>query len=345
MPAYPPPDALVEADAQQPSIEAERRRMVDRRRDLEERREGWAAELAELQDARRAAVAKLQETEGVGSVQRVRLEQQIADAKERIERVSSWEATHEAEEEKEKLAENLAAFEEDLAREIPRLRLEIDRLDDRLNDRKATLNNLDGEMGLLLDEIRTLDVRRQANQAAEIEQQLESLAPVVEAQREAAGISGFAKLSTDYDAQADDHARAWKRWGAGLLISVAGSVVGSLLLFASERIPSGRIDNETVVTISRNLVVLGLLLYVVRLASLQFRVHRHLEAVARNKAAALSTFNRIIAVASEQEIRNAMATVLAQAVFSSDETGFVDGGNDHITLIERVASSVPRPSA
>ena len=47
---------------------------------------------------------------------------------------------------------------------------------------------------------------------------------------------------------------------------------------------------------------------------------------------------------SEREVRNAIAVVLAQAVFSSDETGFVDSSNDHITLIERVASGIPRPS-
>jgi hypothetical protein len=85
--------------------------------------------------------------------------------------------------------------------------------------------------------------------------------------------------------------------------------------------------------------VIGLLLYAVRLVSLQFRVHRHLEVVDSNKAAALKTFPRLVAAPSEPDVRKAVAVVLAEAVFRSGESGFVDAGADHITLFERVAAS------
>jgi len=101
------------------------------------------------------------------------------------------------------------------------------------------------------------------------------------------------------------------------------------------------VTGETVTIVTRNLLVIGLLLYGVRLTALQFRVHRHLEAVARNKAAALATFNRLVAVASEKEVRNSLAVVLAQSVFGSDETGFVGTAHDQITVVERIAGSLP----
>lgn len=166
----------------------------------------------------------------------------------------------------------------------------------------------------------------------------------MEAQREAVGITAAADLNADYTEQADEHGTAWKRWGVALVISIAAAIAGGLLLFHEDSVPAGKLTNGVVVEISRNLLIIGLLIYGVRLTSLQFRVHRHLEAVARNKAAALSTFNRMVVVATEPEIRNSLATVLAQSVFNSDETGFVDATGDHVTLIERVAGSLPRPS-
>ena len=52
----------------------------------------------------------------------------------------------------------------------------------------------------------------------------------------------------------------------------------------------------------------------------------------------------MIGVASDTGVRDAIATELARAVFKSDETGFIDSGNDQITLVERLASGIPRAS-
>lgn len=198
------------------------------------------------------------------------------------------------------------------------------------------------EIDLELDRLRAAQDRerleRRARRADELEAQLADLAPLVEAQREAAGLSGIADLSEDYTRQAVGHHDEWKRWGwtlVGALLATAAVGIG-LFLFNH---PSEKTSTaEGISGAVFNIFILGLLLYGLRLTSLQFRVHRHLETVARNKAAALSTFNRIVSVASEAEVRAALATVLAQAVFSSDESGFIDGASDHVTLIERVAA-------
>lgn len=104
--------------------------------------------------------------------------------------------------------------------------------------------------------------------------------------------------------------------------------------------PDDASNADIAAAVAIQLLVVGLLLYVVRTAGGQFRAHRHLEAVNRNKAAALATFNRIVTGPSEKEVRTAVAVVLAQAVFSSDDTGFVESANDGVTLLERAASPV-----
>lgn len=173
-----------------------------------------------------------------------------------------------------------------------------------------------------------------------VSSEIRSLAPVVEAQRQAAGRSGTEDLSADFVLQANDHRESWKRWLKATAGAVLVAIVGSLLVILIHH-PSGKVtDASAFGRLALDLLVVGLLLYVVRLTSLQFRVHRHLEAVARNKAAALSTFSRIVATGTEASTRDALATTLAQSVFASGETGFVDSGNDHITLIERIVAPV-----
>lgn len=238
--------------------------------------------------------------------------------------------------------------ETDINRRLAEIAAEESIISDELEHNAGALNDVNEkltEMERVREARRARELGRQADRTRELEEQLEELAPLVEAQREAAGLSGVSELSKDYLEQAMTHGIAWKRWGGSLVVAMIATVGAGLFLFAHDKVSTGEITGPTIVDLVRNLFVIGLLLYAVRMTSLQFRVHRHLEAVARNKAAALSTFNRIVGVASEKEIRNSLAVVLAQSVFVSDETGFVDSAQDHITLIERLAAAAPRMGA
>lgn len=188
------------------------------------------------------------------------------------------------------------------------------------------------------DQIEEADERLQRLQhrEAELAQQLEALESVANVQREAASVSAADELSTDYSRQADDHAKAWKLWGKWLIAAVVFAIGGGIAVLLAAHPEKNATNAQIVSRLTLILLVIGLLLYVVRLTSLQFRVHRHLEAVARSKAAALSTFNRIVVGPAESEVRTAVAQVLAQAVFKTDDTGFIDASAEHITLIERV---------
>jgi hypothetical protein len=175
---------------------------------------------------------------------------------------------------------------------------------------------------------------------ADLARKLEALESPVEAQREAATASATEDLSADYTRQADDHAKAWKRWLACLLVAVGLALTVGVPFVLATHPDTDATNAEIASAILIDLLVVGLLLYLVRMASLQFRVHRNLEAVARSKAAALSTFNRIVVGPAEADVRTAVAQILAQAVFATDSTGFIDAPSDHITLLERVVGPV-----
>jgi hypothetical protein len=173
-------------------------------------------------------------------------------------------------------------------------------------------------------------------QLAQTRRDLETIGPVVEAGRAAAGASGAVDLAAEYRKQADDHKEAWELWRWILLGTAAVAIAGSIAVVLIHH-PQGQATSAAAVSrFLIDLLVIGLLLYGVRLASLQFRVHRHLDATDRSKAAALATFGRIVASGAEASTRDAVATTLAQAVFTPGETGFIDSGSDHITLVERI---------
>jgi hypothetical protein len=169
---------------------------------------------------------------------------------------------------------------------------------------------------------------------------IEEYAPVVEAQREVASASGSAELSEAYASQANAYREEWQRWlkwlGASFALALVGGVIVVLVSHPADDASPGTIASRIAIEI----LVLGLLVYAVRVTAHQFRVHRHLETMCRSKASALSTFNRLVAGPGEAEVRTAVAVALAQAVFDSNSTGFIDSSQDGVTIVERLATPV-----
>ena len=101
-------------------------------------------------------------------------------------------------------------------------------------------------------------------EAAELRSQLEAIEPVVEAGRVAAGESASIDLAEVYSKQADDHATDWRSWRWIFLGSVALAIAGSLAVVLIGR-PSGEATSaEAVSRFLIDLLIIGLLLYLVR---------------------------------------------------------------------------------
>ncbi|MDX6580997.1 MAG: hypothetical protein QOI10_181 [Solirubrobacterales bacterium] len=194
----------------------------------------------------------------------------------------------------------------------------------------------------LADE-RTRELQQQfASLAADrdnLAQQVQELAPVVEAQREATSSIGAHELGKYYDSSADEHKDSWKLWLKVLTATIVLTAVAGPIAILELHPDDGAPPGEIVASAAVGLLVVGLLVYAVRMASLQFRVHRHLEAVDRSKAAALKTYNGLVAGPASPEVRTAVAAVLAEAVFSAHESGFLEGSADQVTIVERIVGS------
>jgi hypothetical protein len=180
----------------------------------------------------------------------------------------------------------------------------------------------------------------------EISAELDARGDLVEARRDETSSSGATELAQAYSEQVERHTRQWWYWGAGLIGTLALAIgLGLTLLLWINELPADAEPAEIASHVTLDILVIGLLIYLVRITSHQFSVHRHLAAVAESKEAALLTFSRIVSAASEPETRTAMAGILAQSVFSSDHSGFITSSHDQITLVERLAGTVSQRSA
>jgi hypothetical protein len=175
---------------------------------------------------------------------------------------------------------------------------------------------------------------------AEADRRLEQGATIAKAKREELSTSAAGDLGAAYGDEAARHSNARKLWLSLLTAAIlfAGGAGAAAIALAH---PARDATNGEIATaLAIQILVVGLAIYLVRVAASQFRAHSHLEAVNRRKAAALATFNRMVAGPAESDVRTAVASVLAQTVFGGEETGFIDGSADSVTLVEQAISPV-----
>jgi hypothetical protein len=186
------------------------------------------------------------------------------------------------------------------------------------------------EAAVLREEIKHLRLEHE-----KVARDLEARKDLVESLRTVSGKSASDDLSAVFMGRADKlsaEARRWLTWlGVSGAIAIGGAIASFFLISPHN---SGQVTGEDIGRITLAAFIVGLLAYAVRTCALQYRASRHLEAIARSKAAALSTFTRFSAAIAEESVRSTVALVLAQAVFATEDTGFVDASADRVTLMD-----------
>jgi len=162
---------------------------------------------------------------------------------------------------------------------------------------------------------------------------LESHKDLIGSLRDVSGESASSELSQVFMNRATELNEAAKRWLKTLVGAGVAALIGAVVTFLVLT-PDGEADASDVGRLTLSVFILGLLIYAVRVCGQQYRANRHLEAVARSKAAALSTFTRFSGAVEEESVRSTLALTLAQAVFATEETGFIDASNDRVTLVD-----------
>ncbi len=204
------------------------------------------------------------------------------------------------------------------------------KIDRRLGDRP------DGALGQAAD----LSVLEAAANELKAEQEklrheLESQSEAVSQARATAGDSASEELSEIFKKRSDDYANAANKWLVALCVAAPIAAGLAILTFHLLGPDSNAEDAHDFASLGLGLFILGLLAFGIRVCAQNFRVNRHLAAVARSKQSSISTFQRLAASVADEDIRSAVTLTLAQSIFTVEETGLVDGSGDHVTLVER----------
>jgi hypothetical protein len=191
--------------------------------------------------------------------------------------------------------------------------LEGDLSQDRIDELRATFHKLEGDV-----------------------EEFKTLSDLVTAQRQLVGKEGVSDLSTHFTKLAKDSQKDFKKWAKGLMLAVGVGGVTTIVFVYLTR-PGDNAGNPEIISHTiLDVLVVGLIIFLIRFVALQTRAHRQVEFVSRSKANALSTFNLIVAGQEDETVRAQIASALAQAVFKSDDGIFSDPSSDSITIIERV---------
>jgi hypothetical protein len=174
-------------------------------------------------------------------------------------------------------------------------------------------------------------------EASAINKELDSRKEALDQARADAGESAGEELAEVFSSRANCHKNTAERWLVALVLSGPLAVGFAVLTFFWLRPDQGSNDPHDFAGIGLAIFILGVLAFGIRICAQNYRVNRHLEAVARSRASAISTFQRLAASASDPEIRSAVTLTLAQSIFATEDTGLVDGSGDHVTLVERAA--------
>jgi hypothetical protein len=190
-----------------------------------------------------------------------------------------------------------------------------------------------------LDEDRLKELRGEIEELLGVQQQLRqelaSQSEAVKTARKASGESAGDELSAVFNDRADDYDKTSKTWLIALCVSAPIAVVLAIVTFLLLRPDGESHDPSDFAGLGLGLFIFGILAFGIRVCVQNFRVNRHLATIARSKASAISTFQRLTASVEDDQIRSAVTLTLAQAVFTVEETGLVDGSGDHVTLVER----------
>jgi len=178
-------------------------------------------------------------------------------------------------------------------------------------------------------------------EAQSVNKEISSRQDLVEGLRRVAGESASDDLAAVFAKRAEFLGNTAKVWLKALIASgVAAVGVALITFFVIRPHDTDQISGEDMARITLAAFIVGLFVYAVKTCAQQYRTNRHLEAVAESKAAALSTFTRFSASVSEENVRTAVALVLAQAVFATEDTGYVNATADRVTLMDHALPKI-----
>lgn len=178
------------------------------------------------------------------------------------------------------------------------------------------------------------EAERLAKLRAEMDETHERAQRLVgEAESLAADIAA-SNLSKFYDEQVTTHKNAGRNFLVAAGVLAGALAIGAFFLFKSLSESDDAAWSAYARDLGVRVFILGLGLYVIGFLTKGYRANQHLRVVNQQKANAVKTFRLFQASADEDSTtRDLITTELVKAVFTADESGFLDNAPDK-TVVE-----------
>lgn len=182
-----------------------------------------------------------------------------------------------------------------------------------------------------------------------IEQQLEDARQIVEAMRSQSAELGIATEAKNFKDAADKHENKAKLWVVLTAVALAISIIMTVasLLWSHKNLESA---NNFVIAnfITTKFIILGICFYAINLSGWNFMSHKHNEEVNRHRMKALQTYKSFVEGVSDSNVKDAILSHAANAVFAPQDTGFIKGQelpqtNQMLDFVSRAATAAPKP--
>jgi hypothetical protein len=212
-----------------------------------------------------------------------------------------------------------------------------------LNIGLLSTNDVSIEKARLGEVLKELETEKEKTKQ-ESSKYLEEIQSLLTKSRQAAVEVGVAQHNMIFKEESDEHkrlSRVWLRWTIVVLIFTACIGFGFLFIRPSD-MGAGFLIQFTVTKI----VILTSLFYTIAICTRNYKAHKHNSILNKHRQNALNTFETFSkAAGSDSQTKNAVLLEATHAIFSNQQTGYLNNDNDSDSpnkIIEIVKNSTSK---
>jgi hypothetical protein len=215
---------------------------------------------------------------------------------------------------------------------------------ERINILKLNPKEVEGQVSKALKSIKEIETIKD-----EAEKTKSSIDTAIKEVRDALGKEGALISATDFKKQADEHKDLSKKWFYGVIGSLIGTVLLTILIFGgfipALSISSTQGDYLKIIQVSMFKLVLLSISYLVLYQSLKnYKVNQHLYVLNKHRQLVLSVYPLMAKATNDQEQSNNIVAQASKAIFEQNVTGYLDsdGNPNPINLTEVVTKIIDK---
>jgi len=215
---------------------------------------------------------------------------------------------------------------------------------ERINILKLNPKEVEGQVSKALKSIKEIEGIKE-----EAEKSKSNIDIAIKEIRDALGKEGALISANDFQKQADEHKELSKKWFYGVIGSIIGTAILTILIFGgfihSLSVDSTQGDYLKIIQVSIFKLVLLSIAYLIVYQSIKsYKVNQHLYVVNKHRQLVLSVYPLMAKATNDQEQSNNIVTQASKAIFEQNSTGYLDndGNPNPINLTEVVTKIIDK---